>query len=145
MSPSNITEIDFTYYLNRICRNCGDPIPDQEHATREFCREVMLPNGKMLDCKDVYWANKRKEEPDPFVLLVRYQKSISAILQMIWETNRDSITADELTELDIPLSRCLDRKVNDDGSLSHYYIGFEIIAYPNAKTLKIKPYDDLFF
>lgn len=145
MSYLNSAEINFSFLQNRICKNCGAPIPDQEHASREFCREVMLPNGKMLDCKDAYWANKRKEDPDHFTKLVRYQKAISSLLQMIWETNRDSITADELTKLNIPLARCIDRKVNNDGSLSHFFIGFEIIAYPNANTLKIKPYDDLFF
>jgi len=51
------------------------------------------------------------------------------------------MTDQELFKLGIILSRRLEAKFNPDGTHSHFFIGHELIVYPNTNLIKIIKYD----
>lgn len=134
-----------TFHQNRSCKFCGTPIADQDHALRQFCERLTLPDGSIRSCKDDYWAQLRKQSQDPYQNIIKYYKEIHDILVNSWRMNYKHLTMTDLDNLGVDLTKCLRLKINEDGTFSHYYLGFEIIIDPKINHAILKQNDSAIF
>lgn len=130
-----------TYILGRSCHHCKEPISDQEHAARIFCTRRVFSDGSVKNCKDDYWAEIRKNESDIYKKMERYHKETSARLQYLYDLNLPEITHDILDNVGIYLSRCINRKQENNDLLIFYFIGYAISVHPITNRIKIFQHD----
>jgi hypothetical protein len=54
--------LPYTYFDGRKCKYCMTPFPDHTNKSREFCEKRVFPDGRIIDCKSLYWTPERRQE-----------------------------------------------------------------------------------
>lgn len=127
----------FTYEQNRACRNCGAPIPDQEHATREFCPVTYDDDGKVRDCKTKFHREKDKPDRNDYSELINKHKSITTRIDFLIKKKGFEVATEDLDVYEIMLRQAIDFKISNDGILTSYYLKHTIISNPITDIHKI--------
>lgn len=135
-----------TFFNNRKCKflKCSAPIADQEHATREFCPRVVLPDGSIKNCKDDHWAEIKKEANSIYKEMELYHKMIADRLDHLFNLNLPNITLEIIESTGIELSKSLFHYTDNDISY-FYFIDYFVTYNPINKQLKISKHENELF
>lgn len=121
-----------TYNNNRECLNCGNPLADQEHATRTFCKHYYDEFGKPHDCKSDYHSKKNKPAREIHSNIIRDHRFYSKqILEMIKKKGSEVITGD-LNAYDIILTDAINIELKKDGRAICRFLDYTITSNPNT-------------
>ncbi len=140
-------DLDFyTYDDNRKCKypKCQAPIADQEHASREFCSRVVLPDGSIRNCKDDYWAEVKKEANTIYKEMELYHKMIADRLDHLFNLNLPNITLEIIESTGVHLSKSLFHYTENDISY-FYFIDYFVTYNPINNQLKILKHENELF
>ena len=139
--------LDFhTYVDNRKCKypKCQAPIADHEHATREFCPRKVMPDGTIINCKDDFWAEIRKEANSIFKEMELFHKMIAERLDHLFNLNLPVITLEIIESTGIALSKSLFHYTEKDNSY-FYFIDYFVTFNPINKQFKISKHENELF
>jgi len=140
-------DLDFyTYDENRKCKylKCQAPIADQEHATRQFCLRKVMPDGKIINCKDDYWAEIRKEANSIYKEMELFHKLMVERLDHLFNLNLPKITLEIIESTGIELSKSLFNYTEDDISY-FYFIDYAVVFNPIDNQFKITKHENELF
>ena len=129
--------IKLTFNLNRACRQCGQPIADQEHATREFCDKYYDETGKVYDCKTDFHRENDKPERDAHRSLINYHKEIANRINQLLVNKGEIVKTGDLDAFNIELSKSLEYSIKENGEMTSIFIGYNIISNPLTNNHKI--------
>jgi len=127
-----------TFEKNRKCLHCGEPISDQEHATREYCEKFYDESGKVHDCKTTYHRINDKPERLNHSNLINHHKSLGNRISGMILKKGYTVTTDDLNAYDVILSDSIRFDLKNDGTLISYFLEHTIISNPviNQHTIK---------
>jgi hypothetical protein len=131
----------FTYFQNRACRHCLAPIPDQEHATREFCQVTYDSGGNVRDCKTSYHREKDKPDRDFWADLVARHKGISTRIDFLVKKKGYSVSTQDLDTYDIFLTEAGSYTIKPDGKIITQFLKYTIHSNPFSNIHNIS-YND---
>lgn len=136
-----VEEIEQTFFEGRECEYCIEPIADQEHATRKFCKKTKDALGNVKDCKTDY--HRQKEAPDKLVQneLINFQKGISNRMRDMIERKGLEVSTLDLEAYDIPLINSIEFQIKPNGELISTFLEHTIYTYPISGMHKIKPHE----
>lgn len=133
---SNV-ESKFSYNLERQCRNCGAPIPDQDHATREFCPVTYDEKGKVRDCKTEFHRNNDKPDRNSYSILIGRHKAITTRIDFLIKKKGYLVSTEDLDIYEILLRESIDYKISSDGTLTSIFLKHTIVSNPFTDIHKI--------
>ena len=127
-----------TYNLNRKCLKCRDPISDQTHALRKFCKREKLDDGTILFCKDDYNASKSKVDKKPFKYFSMHQEKMHMRLKLLYEKHGENVTIQLLDDFQITITMPAEIKVEENNVYTYYFVGYALYTKDkiNFKILK---------
>ena len=127
----------FSYLLEKACRYCNAPIPDGEHATRDFCPVSYDMNGQVRDCKTSYHREQDKTDREQIAKLNADQKSITTRIEYLIKTKGYEILVKDLENCTINLSKCLDFSIAPNGIFTSIFLKHTIVVNPFNNIAKI--------
>lgn len=131
----------FNYTLNRACRKCKSPIPDQAHASQEFCPKSYDENGKVRDCKTTFHRENDKPERDAQAEFNRKNKAVKSRIEFLVQKHGFQVTTEMLDTYEIELTQCLKYQIDPSGILTSHFLNFQIVSNPFNNIHKIS-YND---
>ena len=144
---NRLQELDFyTYEKNRKCKNpqCKAPIPDQEHATRQYCPRQELPDGSIKNCKDDFWSLMKKEAQSIYKEMEMFHKLMEERLSLLYDLKLPKITVDILDKTGIDLCNALLHCENDDIH-KFYFLNYCVTYNLFNKQIKIIKHENELF
>jgi len=131
----------FSYQLKRACKFCSAPIPDDAHATTEYCPKTWDENGKVRDCKSDYHRENDKPEREIQAAYNGRNKAIKTRIEFLLIKHGDQVTTEMLDTYDIDLTECLRYKVDPSSMLTSYFLNYKIVSNPFNNIHKISFHD----
>lgn len=126
-----------TFKLGRKCRNCKKPIPDNEHAAREFCEVTRDANGNVKDCKTQYHRMLDSDEREKLRNFNANQRFIADQLETLISKKGNEVSTDDLDAYDIILNDAMQFKIAENGTLTSTFLNHTIISNPINNKHKI--------
>ena len=136
---SGIGQFNFT--LSRACRQCKSSIPDQAHASQEFCPKTHDENGKVRDCKTAFHRENDKPEREKQAEYNSRNKEIKSRIEFLVKKHGDLVSTDILDTYEIELAYCIQYQVSKDGILTSIFLGYKIVSNPFNNIHKISIHD----
>jgi hypothetical protein len=133
----------YTYYKNRKCLFCGNPIADQIHGLRKHCPRIILPDGTVGSCKDDKHIARRKTQDLPYNRLARHHKLMNERIADLMKTTGETVTLEDINRFGIILHRPVEIRKNKDGKYSYCFVEYTINESFNNQ-FKIKKHERLF-
>ncbi len=130
-----------TFQLGRACKQCGEPIADQEHSTREFCDKYYDEYGKVYDCKTSYHRERDKPERDAQRDLINFHKEMAIRIHQLYTNRGDIVKTGDLDAFNILLTKSIEFGISENGEMTSIFMGFKIITNPLTNNHKIIQYD----
>ncbi len=130
-----------TFKLGRACQFCGEPIADQERASKTHCTRYRDEFGVIHDCKRKKHQLKTQLQED--VLLdfsARHRESKRQIEKLI-AAHGDLVTTEVLVAYNVNPGDNLSYDYHS-GLLYSKMLGYKIISNPNLNTHKIEKHDN---
>jgi hypothetical protein len=132
----------FNYHLNRTCKNCGAPISDHEHTTREFCPIIHNDNGKVRDCKTAYHRQNDKADRERYAQLIANHKAITSRIEFLISKKGYEVATDDLNVYEITLDDSVRYSINpDNGTITSVFLKHTIVSNPITNIHKITYHD----
>lgn len=129
----------YTYYKNRECRFCKNKISDQTHALIEFCKREVMEDGSIKNCKDDYWAARRRLEDAPYRKIAAYHKQMLSCIEMLLQNKGSKVTITDIDKYGITLLKAKEISISQNGTQRTYFFvkyAFEEIDSFNFKIYK---------
>lgn len=126
-----------TFKLGRACQFCGEPIADQERASKTHCTRYKDQYGNVHDCKRKKHQLKTQLQEDILLDFCAKQRETKRQIEKVIAAHGDEVTTEVLVAYNI----------NPADGLSNYYhsgllyaelLGYKIISNPRLKTHKIE-------
>ncbi len=117
---------ELTFILNRKCMNCGSLIADQVHANRKFCPKTILPDGRIINCKDRLNSKRAKPINEPFKSMAKWQKYYYNRIKMMVEKEGTQVTLEIINRYGINLHRPFEFKKSKESRFTFLYHRFAI-------------------
>ena len=127
----------FTYHLGRECRNCHAVIPDNDHATREFCPPSIDQNGNIRDCKTSYHRQNDKPMRELIAKLVANHKGISSRIDFLCKKHGMEVSSKLLETYEIDLRQSIEYDISTKCILTSVFLNHTIISNPITDIHKI--------
>ena len=125
-----------TYFDNRKCHYCGEPIADQERKNRIHCPESIDENGKIINCKRKKFDVKHQPETEILKDHNARAKDYHKKIKKMRADQGEFVTSAIIDSYGI----CLTESDNfhfDGHQLTSYFIGFAIISNPITNMHRI--------
>ena len=126
----------YTYFNNRKCEFCGEPIADQAKSTRTHC-VYDNTDGVIKDCKT---AKARQNDEEERELFRKHREIIKGIDKSISKMVKEKgyvVDLDALKAYDIDLCLGLTMEIKLNGQFTSTYINYKIEGGPFESTFKI--------
>lgn len=131
-----------TYHLGRVCQNCGEPITDQDRATKTHCSRWRDEFGVIHDCKRQKHTLKTQPYDDILLDFSAVQRETKRQIEKILADHGNEVSTEVLNAYNIKLSENLSYDYHS-GLLYAEFLGFKIISNPKLNTHKIIKNDKL--
>jgi hypothetical protein len=131
----------FSYQLKRACKFCSAPIPDNAHATTEYCPKSWDENGKVRDCKTSYHRENDKPEREKQAEYNARNKALKSRIEFLLKKEGEQVTTEMLDTYEIELNACLRYVIAPSGILTTYFLDYQIVSNPFNNIHKIKHYE----
>ena len=131
-----------TYLLERACEYCGEPIADQERASKKHCTRWIDEAGKIHDCKRRKFSLKNRVEEDILLDFSARQRETNRQIEKIIAAHGNEVSTEVLTAYDVQLGDNLKYEYHA-GLLYAEFLSYKIISNPILNTHKIVKYDKL--
>jgi hypothetical protein len=131
-----------TYKLKRACQFCGEPIADQERASKTHCTRYRDEFGIIHDCKRRKHQLKHQLDEDVLLDWCAMQRETKSKIEDVIKAHGDEVTLQNLDAYNIILHNGI-RFYDRSGSTVVEFLGYNIIVKPKFKTFKIEKYDKL--
>ena len=95
--------MDYTYNKGRKCKQCGVPIADQAHATREYCPKKVFSDGSKKNCKDAFNSALRKKDEAVYRKLINHQRLMHRKIQTLFKTKGEKVSLEDINRYGINL------------------------------------------
>ncbi|SRR5258706_8724942 len=129
--------MEYTYELNRKCKNCGEPIADQAHAARKFCPRIVLEDGSIQSCKDDYNSRVNKPLNLPYTYFAKCHKRYYDGIKEMLDNEGDNVTLEIINRYGINLYRPFEFKIKQGRFIFYYHaLGMEQLADKKYKIFK---------
>ena len=128
----------FTYYLNRKCEYCGEPIEDQARSNRKHCIPWKDEYGKTHTCRRLKHSVKHEQEDELLMEHNARAKNHHKMIAKMLTDQGEQVTSEIIDAYGIRLTECLDFHF-DGHQLTSYFLGFTIYSNPNTQTHRIVP------
>jgi hypothetical protein len=125
-----------TYKLGRVCQHCGEPIADQERASKTHCTRYRDEFGIIHDCKRRKHQLKHQLNEDFLLDWCAKQRETKQRIEEAIKAHGDELTEKMLTAYNIMLDTCI-RHYDHAGTTVVEFLGYDIIINPNYIILKI--------
>lgn len=125
-----------TYFLNRKCEYCGEPIEDQARATRKHCHPWIDEFGVEHSCKRLKHAVKHEHEDEVLLEYNARAKSHNKMIAKMLADHGDFVTSQIIDSYGVSLREAI-RCEFDGHQWISYFIDFTIISNPNTHTHQI--------
>jgi hypothetical protein len=125
-----------TYKLGRVCHYCGEPIPDQERASKIHCTRYRDKFGIIHDCKRKKHKVKTQLQEDILLDFSARQRETKRQIEKIIPIHGDLVSTEILNAYNVQLSDNLEYKY-ESGLLYAKFIDFTIISNPILNSHKI--------
>jgi hypothetical protein len=127
-----MTHMQYTFKTGRKCRRCSQPISDQEHLARKYCKPKTFPDGRMENCKDKYNSPIRKKLNAPYVSMAQHHKLMHNRITSLAKVKGNTVSLEEINLWGIILQRCFQFEVKD-GKFIFYFHEFAIADLGNKR------------
>lgn len=127
----------FAYALGRVCKKCGAPIPDSEHASREFCPVTYDENGKVRDCKTAYHRNNDKGDREIFAKIIANHKNVTTRIEFLMQKKGTLVSTKDLDTYEINLSDAISFSISNNGIAVFTFLKHTITSNPFTEIHKI--------
>jgi hypothetical protein len=131
---------EFVYHIEKTCRHCGAPLPENSTAKREFCPKTYDNKGKVRDCKSTYHRLNDKPDRDMFALLIAKVKATHTRIDYMFERIGEEVTTRHLDEYQIKLFDAIETD-EKHGLIYFFYLKYVIISNPITQIHKIERHD----
>ncbi len=128
----------FTYLKNRVCRQCGEPIADQDKITKEFCEKTYDKFGKPKDCKTAWHRENDKPNRTVHSRIINNLNAISSRLDFLIKRKGEQVSTEDLDIYEINLSECLNYHIEKNGTLTSEFLNHTIVSNPFTEIHKIQ-------
>lgn len=117
----------YTYYKERECRHCSEPIADQAHGLLEFCPREVLEDGTIKSCKDDYHTPRRKIKKAPFKGFMVHHEQMRNSLRKLLRRHGEWVNIELINSYGINLTRPAETAFADDGSKIFYFVEYAVV------------------
>ena len=137
--PSNIIKQDngnnayYTYFDGRSCRYCKTPFPDQTNRSHEFCERHVFSDGRIMDCKSLYWTPERRIESK----ITKDQQQLCSSLKELIENGRTEMSWEEFCFKGFSLKKASQTYTSADNQIVAIFTDGHILIDPNTYNIKI--------
>ena len=125
-----------TYHLGRVCQNCGEPIADQDRATKTHCSRWRDEYGVIHDCRRQKHALKTQPFDDILLDFSAVQRETKRQIEKILADHGNEVTTEVFNAYNVKLGENLNFGYHS-GLLYAEFLGFRIISNPKLNTHKI--------
>lgn len=125
-----------TYFDNRKCHYCGEPIADQERKNRIHCPVSFDEYGNRIDCKRKKFDLKHQPETETLQCHNARAKDYYQKIIKMRADHGEIVTSAIIDSYGIIITES-DDYYFDGHELTSYFIGFAIISNPNTNTHRI--------
>lgn len=125
-----------TYHLGRVCQNCGEPIADQDRATKTHCSRWRDEYGVIHDCKRQKHTLKTQLYDDILLDFSALQRETKRQIERVLADHGNEVSTEVLNAYNVKLVENLSYGYHS-GLLYSQFLGFRIISNPKLNTHKI--------
>jgi hypothetical protein len=129
-----------TFFMGRACQNCGEPIADQERATKIHCTRYKDEFGVIHDCKREKHQLKTKLHEDILLDWCARQRETRRRIEDAIKAHGNELTEQMLTAYNIILDTCF-RYYKKAGTTVVVFLGYDVIINPKYITYKIQKHE----
>lgn len=126
-----------TYKIGRVCHFCGEPISDQERASKMHCTRWIDESGFVHDCKRKKHQLKIQKNEDILLDFSARQRETNRQLEKIIIAHGDLVSTEILNAYNIKLGDNLKFDYRS-GIAVFEYLSFKITVNPNENLHKIE-------
>jgi len=130
-----------TYKLGRACQYCGEPIADQERASKSHCTRYKDELSVIHDCKRKKHQLKTQLQEDVLLDFSARHREYKRQIEKVLAAHGDLVTTDVLMAYNINPGDNLSYDYHS-GLLYAEMLGYKIISNPKLNTHKIEKYDN---
>ena len=130
-----------TYKLGRTCQFCGEPIADQERASKTHCTRYKDEFGIVHDCKRKKHQLKTQLQEDVLLDFSARHREYKRQIEKVIAAHGDLVTTEVLVAYNVNPGDNLSYNYHS-GLLYAEMLGYRIISNPNLNTHKIEKHDN---
>ncbi|MFZ9171463.1 MAG: hypothetical protein ACO210_05845 [Sediminibacterium sp.] len=131
-----------TYHLGRVCQKCGEPIADQDRATKIHCSRWIDKFGVIHDCKRQKHALKVQPYENILLDYSAIQRETKRQIEKVIAAHGNEVSTEILNAYNINLNENLSFDYHS-GLMYAGFLGFKIITNPKLNTHKIIKHEQL--
>jgi len=131
-----------TYKLGRACQHCGEPIADQERASKTHCTRYKDEFGVIHDCKRKKHQLKHQLEEDVLLDWCALQRENKKRIEDIIKAHGDEVSLHVLDAFNVILHNGI-RFYQRSGATVVEFLSYNIIVKPKSKIFKIEKHEKL--
>lgn len=125
--------IPHTYKDGRSCKYCKTPFPDLTNKSREFCEKRVFSDGRIFDCKSLYWTPERRNESKK----TKVQQYLCGSLNELIENGRAEMSWEEFCFKGFSLKLAMQTYTSADNQIVALFSEGHILIDPNTYKIKI--------
>lgn len=128
----------YTYYLNRRCLHCNEPIADQAHKTRTHCPREVMPDGTIKCCKDDRHTEINSKKNPPYRAIAKHHKKMHDNIEKLYKDKGALVCQADINNYGIILNRPLEFQ-RANGQYTFCFTGYKIKQL-DQNNFKIEAY-----
>jgi hypothetical protein len=123
----------YSYLDGRKCKFCQTPFPDHTNKSREFCEKHVFPDGRVKDCKSLYWTPERRIESKK----EKKQQQICSSFQELLNFGKTEMTWEEFCTKGLSLKLANETYISEDARIVAKFNEGYLIIDPITYKIKI--------
>lgn len=125
--------ISYTYLDGRRCKYCITPFPDHTNKTREFCEKRVLSDGRIIDCKSLYWTPERRKESKQ----EKNKQQICSSFKQLLDYGKTELTWEEFCLIGFSLKLAKQKYISIENQIVALFNEGHLLIDPNTFNIKI--------
>lgn len=130
-----------TFKLGRACQFCGEPIADQERASKTHCTRYKDEFGIVHDCKRKKHQLKTQSQEDVLLDFSARHREYKRQIERVIAAHGDLVTTEILVAYNVNPGDNISYNYHS-GLLYAEMLGYRIISNPILNTHKIEKHDN---
>ena len=122
-----------TYKDGRSCKYCKTPFPDHTNKSREFCEKRVFSDGRIIDCKSLYWTPERRNESK----IEKQQQQICSSFKELTDYGKTEMTWEEFCLKGFSVNMAKQTYTSTEKTIVATFEGGYLLFDPNTYNIKI--------